>query len=416
MSDQTGQQPPVQTPPGAPEAGDGRQGRLRQFWADLVGINVDWRGAVLVPLLAVLTSVIIGALIIVVSDLDMWRQLGSSPGKALGDAGRLVANAYGALAEGAFGSGEAWSETLVAATPLILAGLCVAIGFRAGLFNIGGQGQVIVGGMASLIVGFSVHLPSFIHIPLALLAGIAAGALWGGIAGLLKARTGAHEVITTIMLNYIALFLLRWGLKTDFIRAVGRTDPISKPIDTSAQLPQLFGFLEGNTLRVHLGFIIALLAAWLTWWLLFRSTIGFEFRATGFNLHAAEYAGMKTSRLFILVMAIAGAMAGLAGAGQMLGVHGQAVDGFQGTYGFDAIALALLGRSHPAGVVVASLLFGALQAGGRIMQARTSVSIDLVLVVQALVIMFVAAPALIRAIYRVRTGEGAGQLTRGWGS
>jgi len=416
MSDQTGQQPPAETPSGAPETGGGRQGRFRQFWADLVGLGVDWRTAVLVPLLAVLTAVIIGALIMVVSDLDMWRKLGSSPGEALGDAGRLVANAYGALAEGAFGSGEAWSETLVAATPLILAGLSVAIGFRAGLFNIGGQGQLIVGGMASLIVGFAVHLPSAIHIPLALLAGILAGALWGGISGLLKAKTGAHEVITTIMLNYIALFLMRWALKTDFIRVPDRMDPISKPIETSAKLPRLFGFLEGNDLRVHLGFLVALLAAWFTYWLLFKSTIGFEFRATGFNPSAAEYAGMKTSRLFILVMAIAGAMAGLAGAGQMLGVHGQAVDGFQGSIGFDAIALALLGRSHPAGVVVASLLFGALSAGGRTMQAQTSVSMDLVLVVQALVIMFVAAPALIRAIYRVRTGEGAGQLTRGWGS
>jgi simple sugar transport system permease protein len=401
---------------GEPEGGEPEESRGRKLWADIAGFGVDWRAAVLVPVLAVFTALVVGGLIMVLSDVDILKKFGSSPLGALADAWTLVSDAYIALAKGAFGSGEAISETLVAATPLILAGLSVAIGFRAGLFNIGGQGQLIVGAMAALIVGFQFSLPSIIHIPLALIGGILAGALWGGIAGLLKARTGAHEVITTIMLNFIALFLMRWALKTDFVRVVDRMDPISKPIEVSAQLPRFFGFVDGNTLRVHLGFLVALGAAWFTYWLLFKSTVGFEFRATGFNPHAAEYAGMKVSRLFILVMAVAGAMAGLAGAGQILGVHRQVVDGFQGTIGFDAIALALLGRSHPAGVVLASILFGALVAGGRIMQARTPIPIDLILVVQALVIVFIAAPALIRAIYRVRTGEEAAQLTRGWGS
>ncbi len=388
----------------------------RRFFADITGINVDWRSAVVVPLLAVLTALIVGAFIVVISDIDLLGEFGSDPVGALGDAWVLVTDAYLALAEGAFGSLNAWSETLVAATPLIFTGLAVAIGFRAGLFNIGGQGQLIVGAVGALIAGFTFSLPSFLHIPLALLAGTLAGAIWGGISGLLKARTGAHEVITTIMLNFIALFLMRWSLKTDFIRIEGRQDPISKSIENSAYLPRLFGFLETTQARVHLGFIVALAAAWFMYWLLFKSTIGYEFRATGYNPDAARYGGMNVTGIYVLVMAVAGGMAGMGGAVEIQGLHHSVVDGFQGTLGFDAIALALLGRSHPAGVVLASLLFGALVSGGRTMQAQTDVPIDLILVVQALVIMFIAAPALIRAIFRVRTGRGAEQLTRGWAS
>jgi general nucleoside transport system permease protein len=395
--------------------GDGN-GEGRRLFADLAGINVDWRSAVVVPLLAVLTALIVGAFIIVLSDLDLLRKFGSDPLGALADSWTLVSDAYVALAKGAFGSTSAWSETLVAATPLIFTGLAVAIGFRAGLFNIGGQGQLIVGAMGALIAGFTFDLPSFLHIPLALIAGTLAGAIWGGAAGLLKARTGAHEVITTIMLNYIALFLMRWALKTEFIRVEGRQDPISKTIETSAYLPRLFGFLDNTQLRVHLGFVLAVVAAWFVYWLLFKSTIGYEFRATGFNPDAARYGGMKVTAIYAMVMAVAGGLAGLGGAVEIQGLHHSVVDGFQGTLGFDAIALALLGRSHPAGVVMASLLFGALVSGGRTMQSQTAVPIDLILVVQALVIMFIAAPALIRAIYRVRTGRATEQLTRGWAS
>jgi len=386
----------------------------RRFFEDITGINVDWRSAAIVPLLAVLTALVVGAFIVILSDTELLKKFGSEPLAALGDSWSLIAEAYSALARGAFGSVDAWSETLVSATPLIFTGLAVAIGFRAGLFNIGGQGQLIAGGMGALIIGFSFNLPSILHIPLALIAGILAGAIWGGMSGLLKARSGAHEVITTIMLNFIALFLMRWALKTEFIRVEGRQDPISKTIETSAYLPRLFGFLDNTQLRVHLGFVLALLAAWFIYWLLFKTTIGYEFRATGYNPDAARYGGMNVTRVYVLVMAVAGGAAGMGGAVEIQGLHHSVVDGFQGTLGFDAIALALLGRSHPVGVVLASLLFGALVSGGRTMQAQTDVPIDLILVVQALVIMFIAAPALIRAIFRVRTGKEVEQLTRGW--
>jgi simple sugar transport system permease protein len=407
---------PPDTEAAETEAAESDESRARRLFEELTGVRVDWRTAALVPLLAVLTALIVGGFIIILSDVDTLKKFGSDPLGALADSWTLVTDAYLALAEGAFGSLDAWSETLVAATPLILAGLAVAIGFQAGLFNIGGQGQLIVGAMGGLIVGFYFDLPSIIHIPLVIVAGLLGGAVWGGISGLLKARTGAHEVITTIMLNFIALFLMRWSLKTDFIRIEGREDPISKSIETSAQLPRLFGFIADTQLRVHLGFFVALLAAAFTYWLLFRSTIGFEFRATGYNPDAARYGGMNVTGLYIAVMAVAGSMAGLGGAVEISGLHHSVVDGFQGTLGFDAIALALLGRSHPIGVVLASVLFGALVAGGRTMQAQTAVPIDLILVIQALVIVFIAAPALIRAIYRVRTGKATELVTRGWGS
>lgn len=407
---------PVVDPATGEEGGVTPDDGGRRFFEDITGIQVDWRAAVMVPLLAVLTALVVGAFIVVLSDIDLLRKFGSQPIAALGDSWELVVDAYSALAKGAFGSLDAWSETLVAATPLIFTGLSVAIGFRAGLFNIGGQGQLIIGAMGALIIGFSFNLPSILHIPLALIAGTLAGAIWGGLSGLLKARTGAHEVITTIMLNFIALFLMRWSLKTEFIRIEGRQDPISKTIETSAYLPRLFGFIENTQLRVHLGFVVALGAAWFIYWLLFKSTIGYEFRATGYNPDAAKYGGMNVTRVYVLVMAVAGGMAGMGGAAEIQGLHHSVVDGFQGNLGFDAIALALLGRSHPAGVVMASLLFGALVSGGRTMQAQTDVPIDLILVVQALVIMFIAAPALIRAIFRVKTGGVTEQLTRGWGA
>jgi simple sugar transport system permease protein len=306
------------------------------------------------------------------------------------------------------------SETLVNASPLILAGLSVAIGFRAGLFNIGAEGQIIVGGLFSVGVGIALDVPMVIAIPLGLIAGMIGGAIWGGIPGWLRAKTGAHEVITTIMLNNIAIIGVNWVLKTSFYQVEGRDDPVSKTLDVADRLPRLLGFLDRSDLRVHAGIIVALLAAWGIYWLLYRSTVGFEFRAVGYNPHGARYAGMNVTRSYVLVMAIAGAMAGLGGTSIVSGVLYRAAPGFSAGLGFEAISLALLGRSHPAGVVAAGILFGALRAGGQEMQAGTDVPIDLILVVQALVVVFIAAPALIRAIYRVRTGKGTEQLTTGW--
>jgi len=363
--------------------------------------EVDWSSLVIIPLLAVLSALIIGAVLIILT--DGWGN---------------VLPAYSALFKGAFVGWGSISETLLAATPLIFAGLAVGIGFRAGLFNIGAQGQMVMGGLLAVVVGFSFDgLPAVVHVPLAILAGFLGGALWGFIPGILRARTGAHEVITTIMLNFIAFRTLEYLLKLPRIQQEGRFDPISKEIAESAQLPRLLTWLpveNADQLRLHLGFLIALGAAWVVYWILFKSTIGFEFRAVGANPDAAKYGGIGVAAAITMVMVIAGGLAGLGGANETLGVYHRAFPGFTAAIGFDAIALALLGRSHPAGIVAASILFGALAAGGRTMQAAAGVGIDLIVVIQALIIVFIAAPELVRAIFRVKVGKETGQITRGW--
>jgi simple sugar transport system permease protein len=323
-----------------------------------------------------------------------------------------VSDAYIALFDGAFGSVNAISETIVNATPLIFAGLGFALAYRAGLFNIGGEGQILAGATLATYIGFSLEgLPAVVHLPFALIAGIVGGAIWGFIPGFLKARTGAHEVITTIMLNYIAVGGLLYLLKTETFLRTGRADPISKSISEAAELPT-FG-----DLRVHAGIVLALVTAYVVWWLLFRSTLGFEFRSVGANPSAASYAGMSVAGTYIAVMMISGALAGLAGTSYVLGVRHYMSPGFL-NYGFDAIALAILGRNHPAGVVAAAILFGALRAGGLSMQAATSTPIDIILVIQALIIVFMAAPALVRAIFRIRAERVAqpDSMVKSWGS
>lgn len=411
-------------------------GRSAVFDA-ITGVSDSWRSALLVPFLALVTALVVGAVILAVSDLDFWRTFGESPGTALSDAWDNVTAAYSALWNGAFGDLQGLSETLTLATPLILAGLSVAIGFRAGLFNIGAEGQMIAGGMFAVYVGFSVDPTRFIgdtlggvvHVLIAIAAGFIGGALWGAIPGWLRARTGAHEVITTIMLNFVALRLMEFLLKNSLFQAPGRDDPISKPILDSAFLPRLFqafdrwfdrivpwsmNWSERVDLRLHAGLIVALVAAYLVYWVLFKSSVGFEFRAVGSNPDAARYAGMNVTRLIVGVMALAGGLAGLAGVAPTMGIQGRATLGFSANVGFDAIALALLGRSHPLGVVLAGILFGALRSGGQEMQAATSISIDLVTVVGALIVMFIAAPALIKAIYRVKAEGESASVTKGW--
>jgi simple sugar transport system permease protein len=240
-------------------------------------------------------------------------------------------------------------------------------------------------------------MPAAIHIPLALAAGALAGAAWAAIAGWLRAATGAHEVITTIMLNLISYRLVDYMLRNPPVQKPGRADPISKSVLDSAELPQLFSWFDPS-LRVHAGFLLALAAVAFVYWLLFHTTIGFEFRASGLNPDAARYAGMRSGLIIVVVMALAGALAGLGGANQVLGVLGRASPSFSGGVGFDAIAVALLGRSHPVGVLLAGLLFGALQAGGRQMQVGAGVSLDLIAVIQGLIIIFIAAPILVRAV------------------
>lgn len=345
--------------------------------------SVDMKTLLLLPAAAFVTALFLGGVIMVATGVDLPS----------------VAISYRALLVGSLGSVYAISETLVSAAPLIIAGLSVAIGFRAGLFNIGAEGQMLTGGMAAVIVGFSFEgLPLVVHLPLALLAGALMGAVWGGIAGWLRATTGAHEVISTIMLNLIAFRLIDFLLKVDFIQKEGRTDPISKFVLDSAQLPKLLSWLDPQ-LRLNAGIFVALIVVLAIGWLLFRTTVGFEFRAVGANPDAARYAGIRIGFTFTASMAVAGALGGLAGGVQVLGVLERASPGFSSGIGFDAIAVALLGRAHPLGVLLAGLLFGALEAGGRQMQVDAHVGIDLITIIQALVVVFVAAPIMIKWLY-----------------
>ncbi len=373
--------------------------------------QIDTTNAVVLPVLAFLSALIVGTVVIALSDIDQLRD---------GDIGGIIStiiDAYVALIQGAFLSLNGFNETLVAMTPLLLAGLAVAITFRAGLFNIGGTGQMLMGGMGAVFVGFTMSGPGIIQVPLAVLAGMTCGILYGIIPGVLKARAKVHEVISTIMLNAIAASFVLWLLKTDTFRREGRQDPISKLVNPQGRLPTLFGFLDRPELRAHLGIVIALSAAVFFWWLLERTTLGFEIRAQGANPDAARYAGMRPGHLIITSFAIAGAFAGLAGASEVLGTQGRATQSFAGSIGFDAIAVALLGRSTPIGTVLAAFLFGALQAGGQKMQVETGVPVDLVLILRALIVLFIAAPQLMRAIWRVKAeGAAAAPSFGGWGS
>lgn len=324
--------------------------------------------------------------------------------------------AFGGLWEGSLGRPDSLSETIVWAVPYILAGLAVGLAFRGGLFNIGAEGQLSVGALAAAWVGFGVRgLPWPMHVLLAIGVGVLAGAAWAGIAGVLKARTGAHEVITTIMLNYVALlgagYLLSGPLKdpSPFV-VVAQTPKVLE----SARIPAL---VEG--FRVHWGIVIALLAVGAVWWLLFRSTTGFAIRTVGLNPSAARYAGISVGGTIVLTMLLSGGLAGLAGAIEVLGVNYYHTPAFSSGYGFDSIAVALLGRSHPLGVVPAALLFAALRAGATRMQFVSQIPIDVISIVQGIVLLLVAADELIRRLYRIGGRRGAPStqptVSRGWG-
>jgi ABC-type uncharacterized transport system permease subunit len=361
--------------------------------------------------LAFIASMLVGAVIIIASDVDSLKS------GDIGQAFSTVLSSYKYLFQGSFWGLRSISNTINGTTPLLLSGLAVSIAFKAGLFNIGATGQMLAGGMPALWVGFTMSGPGWLQVPLAVLAGVVGGALYGGLAGVLKARTGAHEVITTIMLNSIASFLVLWLLSTTMFQREGRPDPISKLIADEAHLPRLFGFLDGRSdLIAHAGFLIALMATFGYWYLLNRTTLGFELRATGLNSEAAKYAGMKSKSLIVVAMSLSGALAGVAGASEVLGTYGYASKSLAGDIGFDAIAVALLGQSSPLGTLVSAFLFGALQSGGRLMQANTDVPVDLINVLRALIVMFVAAPLLVKAIFRVRSEVASqGQTFRGWG-
>lgn len=362
--------------------------------------RLDARNRLLLPVLAVVSALIVGAVLIALTE---------GPGK--------IVEAYAALLKAPFTSLRGVSETMTYSGPLILTGLSVTLGFRAGLFNIGATGQMLAGVMFAVYIGFSMQGPGLLQVPLGVLFGALGGALYGAIPGVLKARTGAHEVITTIMLNSIASLLVLWLLKTDMFQVPGRNDPVSKTVAYEGRLPRIFGFMDRPDLRAHFGFLIALLAVFVVWWILFRSSLGFQLRAVGANPDAARYAGMKPATLVVVAMMLSGALAGLAGAGEVLGTQSRATQSIAGDIGFDGIAVALLGRTTPVGTALAGLLFGALQTGGQKMQADAGVPVDLIVVLRALVVMFIAAPLLMKYIWRVKTeGTSMTQAFKGWGA
>lgn len=339
----------------------------------------------IVPAVAILLALVLGAVIIAAS--SVFARGGFDPA--------LPLSAYAALLSGAFGSGDGVVNTFAAAAPLVLGGLAVGIGFKAGLFNIGATGQFLMGGLAAAVVGSSLaDAPGPIAISGAIAAGALAGAFWGFIPGVLKAVTGAHEVVTTIMLNFIATFLLA-VLVSRFFAAEGfsfsRTGELG-----AAELPILIGRTG------HLGLVIALAAVPAAWWLLWRSTVGFEIRTVGANPDAARYAGMRPGVLITLTMSICGMLAGLAGAGNILGITGFMSSSFATSIGFDSISVALLGRAHPFGILFAGLLFGAMRAGAPLMQIRTGIPIEIIDVIQAVILLFLAADILVRRLIRVR--------------
>jgi simple sugar transport system permease protein len=361
-------------------------------------------------------------LIIAISDAKVLAKF-SSPLEFIKSALAAVGNAYLALFQGSvydvnLTKGHTFihgfyplSETIVTATPLILTGLSVALAFKSGLFNIGAQGQFIFGAIGASYVGFHFHLPVGIHILAAALAGALFAAIWGGIVGLLKARTGAHEVILTIMMNYIASYFILWVLKTQSFLRPGRIDPIAPEVNQSARLP----LLAGANFRLNFGIFIALAAAVFVWWLLTKTTIGFKFRAVGANGQAAKTAGISVPFVITSTMMICGALAGLGGAVQVLGSEYALNADIAGSFGFDANTVALLGRAQPLGTVFAALLFGALHAGGRTMQSSTGVPLDIVLVTQALIVLFIAAPAFVRYLFRIKKMNTSASLTsKGW--
>ena len=403
---------------GGPSEGQTRRQRIGQV--------------LLIPLLAVFTGLLLGAILLIATSENVYAAWGVSPIAGLGAMLDEVRVAYGALFAGSFGDpvqiinalqgGDAvairrafnpFLDSLVASTPFIFAGLAVAFGFNAGLFNIGAEGQLFIGATFAAFVGYSLTgLPPILHVPLAFLAGALGGGLWGFIPGWLKAKTGGHEVINTIMMNFIAFRLTEWLLRGPMMKPDSFV-PISPTIQESAKLLRFFD----QPIRFHLGFFVALFVAWLVYWYLFRTKWGFDLRTVGANPNAARYAGMSIVVVTVLAMSISGGLAGMAGSNEVLGLNHNLALAFSSGYGFDSIAVALLGRSHPLGVVLSALLFGFLRSGATRMQVMAGIPVDIISVLQAFILLFIATPAIIRTIYRLKqpVGYREGRFVRGWG-
>ena len=388
---------------------------MRQFLLSI-------RRVTLLPTLSFIFAFFIGGIIIVISDPIIMSQL-NSPGKFLTSAAARIGNSYLAIFQGSIydvnlarESGVVrgfypLSETIVTSIPLIFAGLAVALAFRSGLFNIGAQGQFIFGAIGASYVGFNFELPPLIHVPLVLFVGMLFGGIFGGIVGLLKAKTGAHEVIVTIMLNYVAALFILWLLKTSIFLRPERFDPIAPDVNPSARLPKLLG----ADLRLHLGVFIALAVTYFVWWLLNRSTLGYKFRAVGANASAAKTAGISVPLVTTVTMFICGGLAGLGGTVHLIGTEYALTAGVAGSIGFDAITVALLGQATPIGTLFGALLFGALQTGGRTLLSNTGTPSEIIQVIQALIVLFIAAPALLKRVFRLKKSvESKSMAAKGW--
>ncbi|MCE0510439.1 ABC transporter permease [Microbacterium aurugineum] len=367
------------------------------------------RGNAVTTILAIVLALIVGGILIAVTNEDVQAAsvyFFAQPGDTFVAAWNAVYNGYEALFRGAIFNARGadfaaqirpLTNTLGFAAPLIAAGLGVALAFRVGLFNIGARGQMLIGVAVAALFTFSLDLPIWLHIPVTLIAGIAGGALWGAIAGLIKARTGAHEVILTIMLNYIAYYLLLWMIRTPgLLQKPGTNQALGSATPESAQFPTLLG---PQFPLLDLGFVIVIVATLFVWWLIERSSLGMRMRAVGENPHAARAAGISVQRVYVYAMLFAGGLAGLAGMNQIQGAVTTGVtETIDAGIGFDAITVALLGRSRAWGTFAAGILFGALKAGSFSMQAQ-DIPVDIVLVVQSLVVLFIAAPPLLRSVF-----------------
>ena len=377
-------------------------------------------GSAVLTVLAIVLALVVAAILIAATDSDVQAAAGyffARPGDTFLAIWNSVSGAYVALFQGSvwnfqrpgfFAEIAPLMNTLSFATPLIAAGLGIALAFRVGMFNIGGRGQIIIGAAAAGWVAWSFPMPPVVAFLVAAIAAIVGGGIWGGIVGLLKARTGAHEVIVTIMLNYVAFYLVSYGLRTQgLLQAHGSNNPTSPadlPNATFPTLSQLITALGGpeTSFTVNFGFILSIIATIAVWYLFSRSSTGFRFRAVGENPRAARTAGIDVKWVYVLAMIMSGALVGLAGADQVLGTTTTGFNsGVDAGIGFSAITVALLGRSRPWGVFFSGLLFGALQAGGYTMQALQQIPIDIVDVIQSVIVLFIAAPPLVRTVFRL---------------
>ena len=388
----------------------GKKDFLKIFYEEISNSSIT------IIILAILTGLILGGIIACATTKEIYEAFGESFSKGLTESLKFIWETYSSLFKGSFGNPEKMIaslssgdsaeirkafkpllESLVTTTPYLITGVAIALGFKAGVLNMGGEGQLFMGSIMAAWAGWTfTGLPPIIHVPLALLIGVLAGGLWGFVPGWLKAKTGAHEVITTIMMNYISFSLSQYLI----------TGPFQDPNESFktrfiAESAHLFKFFE-DPLRLHIGFIIAILVAVAAWYVLYKTTWGFELRNVGLNPHASKYAGINASLITILAMTVSGAIAGLAGAVEMLGVNFRAVQSLTTGYGWDAIAISLLAKNHPLVVIITAMLFGFMRQGSRVMQINTGIPIDIISILQAFILFFIAAPSIIRTIYRLK--------------